>query len=281
MPEQTTTKTPYLSENTVLNPLARLAIALTVLAGCAVEPAASTRTPTPAQHEEPANSPAPAPAPEMTKATMIPMIAMTDQASDLRSLLERGRDLVAQGEPDTPYWYALEREGGSGQFAIFDLFPHQAGREAHFGGEVAGALAQRAPQLVQGGWDDGVVANVHHYQTIAHKLPEQPVPVTKATYIPLRAAPGQADALADFLMVGCQMVTQGEPGTPYWLALRSEADDHEFAIVDLFPDQAGRDAHFEGEVAAALEDSAPTLVAGGWTAGVLDKVVHFDVVAAK
>lgn len=122
---------------------------------------------------------------------------------------------------------------------------------------------------------------MQHYQTIAQKLPGEPVPVTKATYISLRALPGQADALADFLIEGCALVTDGEPLTPYWLALRSEHDDHRFAIVDFFPSQDGREAHFGGDVAAALKDNADTLVAGGWTAGVLGNVVHFDVVAAR
>ncbi|MCH9686202.1 MAG: hypothetical protein K0V04_32515 [Deltaproteobacteria bacterium] len=217
----------------------------------------------------------------MTKATMIPMTAAPQQAADLRSFLKIGRDGVARNEPGTPHWYALEREDGAGQFAIFDLFPNQAGRDAHFNGEVAAALASKAPQLVAGGWDDGVVANVLHYETIAQKIPASPVSVTKATYIPMTAAPGQADALAEFLVAGCQMVIDGEPLTPYWLALRSEQDDHRFAIVDLFPNQAGRDAHFGGKVAAALQGNAEALVAGGWSDGVLANVVHFDVVAAK
>lgn len=217
----------------------------------------------------------------MKKATMIAMTAATNRATELRSFLKQGRDLVAQTEPDTPHWYALEREDASGTFGIFDLFPHQAGRDAHFDGQVAAALSANAATLVAGGWEEGVVSNVQHYETIAQRIPAQPVTVTKATYIPLRAAPGHAAALAEFLVAGCDMVTQGEPNTPYWLALRSETDDHQFAIVDMFPDQAGRDAHFSGAVAKALQENAPTLVADGWEAGVLAHVVHFDVVAAK
>lgn len=86
----------------------------------------------------------------MTKATMIPMTAAPGQESDLRSFLKTGRDLVASGEPGTPYWYALKQEGRAGGFAIFDLFPDQAGRDAHFNGDVAAALASKAPELVHG-----------------------------------------------------------------------------------------------------------------------------------
>lgn len=246
-------------------------------AGCAAASDSSPSTQEPIEHEQKTTMTKTT----MTKATMIPMTAASGQQADLRSFLTVGRDLVAKTEPGTPYWYALEQEGGAGGFAIFDLFPNQAGRDAHFNGEVAAALAGKAPQLVDGGWDDGVVANVQHYQTIGQKLPDEPVAVTKATFISLQAAPGQADALAQFLVAGCQMVIDGEPLTPYWLALRSEVDDHRFAIVDLFAGPQGREAHFKGDVAAALEANADTLVAGGWTQGVLANVVHFDVVAAR
>ncbi len=217
----------------------------------------------------------------MTKATMIPMTAAQGRSADLVAFLRTGRDLVTKNEPDTPYWYALQQEGDSDRVAIFDLFPHQRGRDAHFGGDVASALAANAAELVRGGWNDGVVGNVQHYDTLATKLPSQPQRVTKATYIAIEATDGQADALAQFLTAGCEMVTRGEPQTLYWIAMRSEADDHRFVIFDLFADQAGREAHFAGDVAAALQANADRLIAKGWDAGVLANVVHFDVVAAK
>ena len=67
----------------------------------------------------------------------------------------------------------------------------------------------------------------------------------------------------------------------YWFALKVETRSDTFAIIDLFPHQQGRDEHFSGQVASALEASAPALVQGGWQDGVLDNVVHFDVVAAR
>lgn len=251
--------------------------ALLGAAGCAAESSTPTHDPTKETTMKETNMNETT----MTKATMIPVTAVAGNETDLRAFLESGREVVARDEPGTPYWFALEQEGGAGGFAIFDLFPDQAGRDAHFAGNVAAALARRAPELVRGGWQDGVVANVQHYTTLAQKLPEAPVDVTKATAISLQAVPGRADALADFLIAGGQMVIDGEPLTPYWLALRSEQDDHRFAIVDLFPNEAGREAHFGGAVAAALEANAEALVAGGWREGVLEHVVHFDVVAAK
>lgn len=41
--------------------------------------------------------------------------------------------------------------------------------ETHFAGKVASLLSKRASDLVKGGWDDGVVANVSNYDIIAIK----------------------------------------------------------------------------------------------------------------
>ena len=103
---------------------------------------------------------------------------------------------------------------------------------------------------------------------------------TKATLVSLRAARGKAGALAELLVAGRDIVAQTEPGTLYWVALRSETDPDELAIFDLFADASGRAAHFEGKVAKALQERADELVEGGWEQGVLARVVHYDVRAA-
>lgn len=54
-------------------------------------------------------------------------------------------------------------------FAIFDIFADNSGREAHFAGQVAGLLNEKASELISGGWDDGVVANVHNFEILATK----------------------------------------------------------------------------------------------------------------
>ena len=97
---------------------ARSALALTAL-GCATEPGPSTHQPSPhdvpaTQEEIPMTTTTTTAATPMTKATMISMSAAQAQDSELRAFLQGGRDLVAANEPDTPYWYALEREDGPG-----------------------------------------------------------------------------------------------------------------------------------------------------------------------
>jgi quinol monooxygenase YgiN len=81
---------------------------------------------------------------------------------------------------------------------------------------------------------------------------------TVGLIVRLQAKPGKEDELADFLRSAVPLV-QAEPATTAWFALQIDAST--FAIVDAFPDQAGRQAHLEGAVAAALFGKADELLA--------------------
>jgi len=81
---------------------------------------------------------------------------------------------------------------------------------------------------------------------------------TVGLIVRLQAKPGKEDELADFLRSAVPLV-QAEPATTAWFALQIDAST--FAIVDAFPDQAGRQAHLEGAVAAALFGKADDLLA--------------------
>ena len=211
----------------------------------------------------------------MPKANIIHLTATPTHSADLADFLTLGGSLVERGEPATLRWYALSREGDGAQQAIFDVFPDQAGRQAHFDGEVAAALAARAGELVEGGWP-GVLAQVSNMIALAEHRSADQRTARKANFIRLQARPGKAAALREFLIAGGDLVAQTEPQTLYWAALESEDRHDEFAIFDLFANQAGREAHFSGVVAAALADRAEELIIGGWQ-GVLAEVVHFDV----
>jgi hypothetical protein len=52
---------------------------------------------------------------------------------------------------------------------------------------------------------------------------------------------------------------QGEPETTAWFAIK--IDDSTFGIADFFPDVAGRQAHLDGPIAAALLQRAEELLA--------------------
>ncbi len=74
-----------------------------------------------------------------------------------------------------------------------------------------------------------------------------------ALYVPLVAKPGKEAEVAAFLTSALPLV-EAEPGTLTWYAI--EESPGRFAIFDTFDDEAGRDAHLAGAVAAALMEKA-------------------------
>jgi quinol monooxygenase YgiN len=70
-----------------------------------------------------------------------------------------------------------------------------------------------------------------------------------ALYVPLKAKPGKEKEIADFLRSALPLV-DAEPATMSWYAIQEGPSS--FAIFDTFDDEAGRDAHLNGKVAAAL-----------------------------
>ena len=208
-----------------------------------------------------------------TKATMIAFDAAEGAAPELRELLDSAGPIVSETEPDTLLWYGLEAEAG--RFGIFDVFTDAAGRQAHFDGRVAAALQDRAAALVDGGWQDGVVDNVRNFDVLVATPVRAPSP-SLATYIEFRAREGRGEALAELLSGAGDVVWQTEPGTLFWTALRDESDRRRFVIYDTFETADGRDAHFAGQVAAALQSAAGELIEGGWD-GVVAGVRHFEV----
>jgi quinol monooxygenase YgiN len=82
----------------------------------------------------------------------------------------------------------------------------------------------------------------------------QEKPMTKfALYVPLQAKPGKEKEVADFLRSAVPLVN-AEAGTVSWFAIQEGPSS--FAIFDTFDDEAGRDAHLNGKVAAALMEKA-------------------------
>jgi quinol monooxygenase YgiN len=96
--------------------------------------------------------------------------------------------------------------------------------------------------------------------------------VTVALFVRLEAKPGKEADVENFLRGGLAVVQQ-EPATTAWFALRLGPST--FGIFDAFPDEAGRQAHLSGKVAAALMAKAPELLS---QPPVIEKV---DVLAAK
>ncbi len=72
----------------------------------------------------------------------------------------------------------------------------------------------------------------------------------------LKAKAGKESEVEEFLTSALPLVEQ-EPDTAQWYAIKF--DDSTFGIFDTFADEAGRDAHLNGKVAAALMEKADEL----------------------
>jgi quinol monooxygenase YgiN len=79
-----------------------------------------------------------------------------------------------------------------------------------------------------------------------------------ALSVTLKAKPGKEEELGTFL-AGAQALVAQENGTVSWFAYRVDAQT--FGIFDSFNDEAGRQAHLNGAVAAALLGRAEELLA--------------------
>jgi quinol monooxygenase YgiN len=80
----------------------------------------------------------------VTVGLWVPLQAKEGKEEEVASFLAGAQALVEE-EPDTTAWFAV-RLGGS-EFAIFDVFPNDSGRQAHLSGRVAEALMSQAPEL--------------------------------------------------------------------------------------------------------------------------------------
>src|SRR5689334_8054319 len=96
--------------------------------------------------------------------------------------------------------------------------------------------------------------------------------VKAALFVRLEAKPGKEKEVEDFLLSGLPIVEK-EPATTAWFAIRLGPST--FGIFDVFPDNAGREAHLAGKVAAALKAKAGELLARP------PSIEKADVLAAK
>ena len=96
--------------------------------------------------------------------------------------------------------------------------------------------------------------------------------VNVALLVRLEAKPGKEAEVEKFLRGGLPLVME-EPATVAWFGIRLGPST--FGIFDAFPDEAGRQAHLSGKVAAALMARASELFA---SPPAIEKV---DVLAAK
>lgn len=82
--------------------------------------------------------------------------------------------------------------------------------------------------------------------------------VNVGLFVRLRAKKGKESDVQELLKAGLRLV-QEEPRTPLWFALRFDATT--FGIFDAFADDAARQAHLAGRLAAVLMEKAGDLLA--------------------
>ena len=197
------------------------------------------------------------------KALFVGIQADPEKIADVSRFL-RGALEPVEEEPDTRDWYAIRF--GTAQFAIFDTFPGNAGRLKHLLGHVGRSLILKTFTILDG------LPDIRPADVLAAKPLTSAGKVAFSLHVPLRARPGQENAVGAFLTAAKAFV-EAEPGTLSWYALRLSHDS--FAIVDFFPDEMSRNAHLSGKVASALMAQADDLFA------VPPEIRRGDVLASK
>lgn len=96
--------------------------------------------------------------------------------------------------------------------------------------------------------------------------------VTVGLLVRVEAKPGKEAEVENFFRSGLAIVQQ-EPATVSWYAIRLGPSS--FGIFDAFADDAGRQAHLTGRLAAALMEKAGDLFSQPPT------IEQVDVLAAK
>jgi quinol monooxygenase YgiN len=87
---------------------------------------------------------------------------------------------------------------------------------------------------------------------------EEDLPMAKfALYVELKAKAGKEAAVEAFLKQGAEMA-KAEKGTVHWYGFKEDKGGV-FGVFDTFDDEAGRNAHLNGEIAKALMASADEL----------------------
>lgn len=197
---------------------------------------------------------------------LVIMKAKEGKEQEVKEFLLGGLSLV-NAEPKTESWFAFQIDEQT--FGIYDTFETEEGRQAHLKGEVAKALLANAGELLEG-FDPSRDIQTVDVQASNHKVGDQ----NKGLLVIMKAKEGKTSAVEDFLQAGKSLVSS-EPATLSWYAFK--INEETYAIFDTFADDAGRDAHLSGKVAAALMGNAPVILEG-FDASAIQKI---NILASK
>ena len=99
----------------------------------------------------------------VTNGLLVRLEAKPGREAEVQSFLE-GALVPVQDEPATTAWFAIRL--GPSTFGIFDVFPDEAGRDAHLTGRVAEALLARSSELFS------EAPAIERLDVLASKLPD-------------------------------------------------------------------------------------------------------------
>jgi quinol monooxygenase YgiN len=185
----------------------------------------------------------------VNKGLLVRLEAKSGKDAEVEQLLQSALSLVRQ-EAATTAWFALRF--GRSEYGIFDVFPDDAGREAHLSGPVAKALMEQADVLF------AEPPRIQKLDVLASKLPASPPSEsdTKGLLLTFKAKSGHEREVEQFLRDAKPLVEE-EPETTAWFGIHLEG---EYGIFDVFPDHGGRFKHLTGHVARELGKHALTLL---------------------
>src|SRR5262245_61901659 len=126
---------------------------------------------------------------------------------------------LVQQEAATTAWWAIRF--GRSEYGIFDVFPDDAGRDAHLSGAVAKALMENAPTLLS------EPPKIQKIDVLSYKLPAAPLaqPNTKGLVLTFEAKEGHQQQVEQFLRDARALVLE-EPETTAWFAIRTDDNKH-------------------------------------------------------
>lgn len=186
----------------------------------------------------------------VTKGLLVRLDARDGKDAEVEEFLLSALPLVRR-EAATTAWFAVRF--GRSEYGIVDVFPDDAGRDAHLAGPVAEALKARADALFS------QTPKIQKLDVLASKLPDGPPAEgsTKGLLLTFKAKSGHEADVEQFLKDALPLV-RDEPKTTAWFAIH--LDDGDYGIFDTFPDNGGRFAHLTGHVPRELAKHALTLL---------------------
>ncbi len=98
----------------------------------------------------------------VSRGLLVRLVAKSGKNEEVEEFLLSALPLVQQ-ELNTTAWFAIHL--GWSEYGIFDVFPDDAGRDAHLSGQVAKALMERAGALF------AEAPSIQKLDVLADKLP--------------------------------------------------------------------------------------------------------------